>query len=137
MLSSMRQHASEQQSEGRDSVLAKKRGLKPAAGPSQVKAPQRCVVWACIKTSLAVAQRLPVNPCLGLMAVLHHIIPCVQVPPTMYRIPAADVCHERPLMLPAEQGDWQSQGEGKEAQEGCCSGLWLQSETHSSGQAQQ
>ena len=37
MLSSMRQHASQQQSERRDSVLAKKRGLKPAAGPSQVK----------------------------------------------------------------------------------------------------
>ncbi|CAL5228573.1 g11730 [Coccomyxa viridis] len=37
MLKSMRQHASQQQSVGRDSLLAKKRGLKSSEAPSQDK----------------------------------------------------------------------------------------------------
>lgn len=41
MLKSMRQHASQQQSVGRDSLLAKKRGLKSSEAPSQVHCPLR------------------------------------------------------------------------------------------------
>ena len=37
MLTSMRQHASQQQSEGRDSLLAKRRGLKSPVAPSQAQ----------------------------------------------------------------------------------------------------
>ena len=37
MLKSMRQHASQQQSTGRDSLLARKRGLKSPVSPSQVQ----------------------------------------------------------------------------------------------------
>ena len=54
MLSSMRQHALQQQSESRDSLLAKKRGVK-----SPVAASQAQVAFQGLHTELGIVLQMP------------------------------------------------------------------------------
>ena len=59
MLTSMRQHASQQQSVGRDSLLAQKRGLKSPVAQTQVRKAFSSTPSNCM-TALQM-QRLPVS----------------------------------------------------------------------------